>query len=52
MDSNNTSKDYVLFYTEYMRDGHQHFSVNKYNRVTGFVEYPSDNIYSAEDLKA
>ena len=42
------NKDVVLFYTEYQRDGHQHYSVNRYNRVTGIVEYPSDHIFTKE----
>lgn len=49
---NNKPKDYVLFYTEYVRNGKQHFSVNKYCRTSGIVEYPTDYIYSSEDLKA
>lgn len=34
---------YILFYTEYIKNGLKHYSVGRYNSLTGIVEYPTDN---------
>lgn len=41
---------YILFYTEYTKNGRKHYSVSRYNYLTGIVEYPTDNLF--DTLKA
>ena len=36
----------ITFYIEYVdKNGHHHYSVNKYNTTTGIVEYPLDHFF-------
>lgn len=46
MTYSNSQKDMILFYAERIdRNGHKHYAVNRYNRVTGYVAYPSDYFF-------
>ena len=40
------SDRYILLYSEYNdANGHHHYTVNRYNRFTQTMEYPTDYIF-------